>query len=99
MRQLDRENSYVVALVHAMIGSVSPNFRRVSLGLHDNRVFLQFVLAEESAEDREEIVEIEGYFDGQMDNSTETVTEVLVTTQDIPVNPLYSRIVFGRRES
>ena len=99
MRQLDRENSCVIALVDSMIGSVSPNFRRVSLGLQDNRVFLQFVLAEESAEDREEIVEIQGYFEAQMYDSTETVTEVLVATQDIPLNPLYSRIVFGRRES
>lgn len=99
MSQLDRENSFVLALVQAMIGAISQNFRRVSLVLMDDGVRLDFVLAQESEEDREEISDIEFEFEALLGTSTRVVTDVVVTTDELSETPSSGRVVFARRET
>lgn len=99
MSQLDHENRLVLALVQAMIGAVSQNLRRVSVGFREDGVRLEFVLLQESEEDREEISDIEFEFEALLGTSTHVVTDVLVTTEELPKFPPPGRVVFARRET
>lgn len=99
MSQLDRENSLVLALVQAMVGAVSQNFRRVSLHFMDDSVRLEFVLRHESKEDREEISDIEFEFEALLGSPANVVTDVLVTSEELEVIRPSARVVFARRET
>ena len=91
-------NRTTVALVQALVGAVSDNFRQVTLGHGGRHWELGFVLARESADDREEILDIacefEALFDGPVDY--ELVIEVSAAEIPMPVPP--ARAVFRRRE-
>jgi hypothetical protein len=52
---LDRENSLVLSLLHAMIGAITPNFRAVSLNCQADGVSICFVLEQDNPEDGGEI--------------------------------------------
>ncbi|MBD9359690.1 hypothetical protein [Methylomonas fluvii] len=60
---LDEENKIVVMLVQALLGSVSPNFRMVSISFKNPVWKLQFVLEDDNEIDREEIEDIITDFD------------------------------------
>jgi len=47
MSLIDQRNRFVLALVQAMIGAISANFRRVAIGPRGAGVELQFALAQE----------------------------------------------------
>lgn len=96
--QHDYENRLVLALVQAMIGAISQNFRRVSLEVMDDGVRLEFVLNQESEEDREEISDIGFEFEALQSTSIDVTIDVLVTTEELWKVPLSGRVVFGRRE-
>ena len=98
MSQRDYENRLVLALVQAMIGAISQNFRRVSLEVMDDGVRLEFVLNQESEEDREEISDIGFEFEALQSTSIDVTIDVLVTTEELWKVPLSGRVVFGRRE-
>lgn len=91
----------VLCLVQAMLGAVTPNFRTVHLSVHHGKpamVRLDFVLAEESAEDREEIDYI--VFEFEAMQCGPLMAEVVVTVDSYPferINP-GGRMVYARKE-
>lgn len=94
------ENWYVLCLVQAMIGAVSPNLRRAALEVLGPRsVRLCFVLENESCEDREEIEDIAFEFRVLQSNEIDMVVDVMVDTRSIDQMDVPSRVVFGRKEA
>ncbi|WAS93143.1 hypothetical protein [Nannocystis punicea] len=97
---LTDENVQVLRLVIAMVGAVSPNFRRVSLEVVDARkVHLWFLLAHDHSEDREEIDDIAFEFESLQDRGIELETTILVDARPVEQLALPGRVVFGRREA
>ena len=76
MSQVERENQAVLALVQAMVGAISGNFRRVSLAIVDDATQLQFVLATEAEEDREEIADVAFLFESLHGHQVNVVVDI-----------------------
>lgn len=99
---LDEENMITVMLMQALLGAVSANFRMVSLSLEGPIWKLQLVLESESAEDREEIIDIAGEFDGLLlsldRKDIKFEVETLVTSDLIEFPEPPTRVVFRRKE-
>ncbi len=99
MTFLETENDCVLTLVQALVGAVSPNFRRVSLHLADDRVRLRFVLERDSEEDRDEIEDIAFVFESQLSGPADVEVEVIVDAGPLPGLEPGERVVYGRRET
>ena len=96
---LTNENIQALRLMYAMIGAVSPNFRRTSIEIIDEkRIILWFLLEQESEADREEIAHIAFEFEALQESGVELATRVLVDQRSIEEISLPGRTVFGRRE-
>lgn len=98
MSDHDQENDVVIDLVQAMVGLVSSNFRSVSVDVSEGGPKFQFLLYEDSIDDREAISDIEFEFEALQDSPSNVAVEVLVTTQPIHEILRLRRIVFARRE-
>jgi hypothetical protein len=102
---LDEENKIIAMFVQALLGAISPNFRRVAICFEGPAWLLSFVLEHEDATDTEEIEDVADEFDvllvsldPQM-RPAQLSTNVTIT--DGPLEPLdLSRwsVVFRRRE-
>jgi hypothetical protein len=98
---ITRENAQVLNLIQAMIGSPSPNFRRVTLeGTTGDGVRLRFLLAHDDPMDREEIEEIAFEFEFETLQDADISIEVDVVCDAGPLADirLPGRIVYVRRE-
>jgi hypothetical protein len=74
---LEWENLLVLHVVQALLGSVSPNMRAVSVeALPGRSARVHFALAQESEEDNEEIAEIVGELDALFGGDVRIDTEV-----------------------
>lgn len=95
-------------LFQALVGGISPNFRRIILRFSPGRWMVQFYLAEESEEDLEEISDAISYFESYLLDITNRLSpaaaspldfSVLATSEDLPLeDDIQSRILFQRRE-
>lgn len=103
---LDEENKIVIMLMQALLGSVSPNFRMVSISFNSPVWKLQFVLEEENEVDREEIEDIIAEFEVfMMDINPEMKaggkrfeTETVISKEkNLRIEPA-TRKVYRRRE-
>lgn len=93
------ENSQIINLIHAMIGAISPNFRRVALEFRSpGSIRLSFVLECDVAEDREEIEDIAFEFVALQDRAVDLDVEVIVDKRPVELLSLPGRLVFGRKE-
>lgn len=95
---LEAENQQVLFLLQALLGAISPNFRRISLVLDSSReVTVFFLLETRRADDLEEIQDIMFEFDAlQIDSGVGINHEVLVLEEHdgcIPTIP--GRLVFS----
>lgn len=99
MNRTNYENRLVATLVHLLAGVITQNFRRVSVALTEDEIRLEFVLLEESMEDREEIEDIYAEFGALMEAPFPVVLDVLVTTEALWEIPVSGRVVFGRKET
>jgi hypothetical protein len=100
---LNDQNKATVMLVQALLGAISPNFRRISLAFTEPVWQLLFVLENECLADREEIEDVAGEFDalllGLNAGSTNFDVKVVVSTEGLTVlDPSLWRVVFRRRE-
>lgn len=96
---LEESNAAVLALVQAMLGAISHNFRMVSI-VSDGRVWtLNFVLDSESADDREEIEDIAAEFEALHDTGILLEVGVSICSDELPWPSAPSRVVFRRREN
>src|SRR5262249_21858875 len=96
---LDEWNSTTLALVQALLGAVSPNFRMVALFADGDVWRLQFTLETDNALDREEIDDIASEFEAQHSSNVEYEVETKVTTGHIAWPAFPARVVFRRKES
>lgn len=94
---LARENRHVLDLVQALLGSISPNMRAVSLELLDDGVRIHVCLAQEDPDDREEIAEIAFEFEALQDRDI-TIETVTVVGDLAAASGLPGRQVYGRKE-
>jgi hypothetical protein len=96
---LSEENTQVLNLVQAMIGSVSTNIRRVTLAVPaPGAVCLIFVLERDAPEDREEIEDIAFEFEALQTRGIQLEVVILVDSGPITDIVLPGRVVFGRKE-
>lgn len=96
MRQ-QAENVYVVNLVRAMLGAVSPNWRAVSVEATEHGPRLHFLLERDDEADREEISDVEFEFHALcMDEDVQL--SILVSPSEAAVLDLPGLRVFLRRE-
>ena len=100
---LNDQNKITVMLMQALGGAVSQNFRMVAIGFTDPVLQLLFVLADESAEDREEIEDVAGEFDSLLLGIKSEVLKfdvtIIVNTEPLKIlDPSLWRTVFRRRE-
>lgn len=96
--ELLRENAQVLNLVQAMIGSVTPNMRGVSLVAHPESVHLYFLLEHDDEGDREEIDDIVFELEALQGGSIDVDVTVLVSPDDSAFHQLLGRRVYGRAE-
>ncbi len=94
-------NGRVVNLVNAMLGSISPNFRAVSMEVTPTAVNLHFLLERDSKEDREEIDDIAFEYEVlemSFPDSRKVVVCVVASANDAPMLAMPGHRVFGRKE-
>ena len=97
--ELLRENTQVLYLVQAMIGSVTPNMRGVSLVSRPEGVHLYFLLEHDDEGDREEIDDIVCELEALPGASIDVDVTVRVSPDDSAFHQLLGRRVYGRKES
>lgn len=92
-------NLQSLAVVQAMVGMLSPNFRQVSLANDDGTWVITFVLEREDAEDHEEIDDFCSEWDALQIGPAPREVRTLVTSQALswPLSP--TRILYRRREA
>jgi hypothetical protein len=96
---LNYENSQILNLIQAMIGAVTPNFRRVTLeAMPEGGIRLGFLLQRDDVEDREEIDDLVSEFEALQDTNTDISFDVIVDARPIQDVQLSGRIVYGRKE-
>jgi len=100
---LEHENTMVLALSQALLGSVFPNLRAASVQVRERGVVIHFRLDEvPSADDQDELDEIvlqfEAYVgpDAMVGGANEVSVEIHVDREPVPVISLPGRMVFAR---
>ena len=97
--QFDVENRYVLDLVQALVGAITPNMREVGIRSSDPLI-LYFLLERESDEDREEIDDIVFEFRALQDNPLIDLTvDVIVSNKPLLIAMAQrpNRVVFSRK--
>ena len=96
---LSQENVQVLNLVQAMLGAISPNFRRVALETGPQGVRLRFLLELDILTDREEIADIVFEFEALQLSRVDVLVDVLVDRRAIHEIDLPGRTVYLRKEA
>ena len=94
-------NGRIVNLTQAMLGSITPNFRAVSIELTPAAVNLYFLLERDSEADREEIEDIVFEYTALevgFSDSREVIESVVVSAEEAPMLPMRGFHVFRRKE-
>lgn len=94
---LQEWNHQVLMLMQSLLGTISSNFRMVSIGHDGRRWQLRFFLEKEEKIDREEISEIALQFEAFQETGIDYDVEIHVTQEPLewPLAP--ERVVFRRR--
>ncbi len=94
------ENAFVLALIQALLGAISQNFRRISIEvLSPKSVKLHFLLEEHDPADEEEIEDIEVEFLALQDTLIDTERVVRVDRRPLhEINQMPGRGVYVRKE-
>jgi hypothetical protein len=95
----NQENLLIASLVQAMLGSISSNFRAVSIELTTDSVTLNFWLEHEDSEDREEIRDIALEFESLQSGPINLRVSTSVNQDAFTEVHLPGRIVYMRKES
>ena len=96
--ELERENSQVLNLIQALIGSITPSMRGISLECWAEGVRLHFLLERENATDREEIEDIAFEFEALQSRGIDLQVVILVSADRTAIGGLPGRRVYGRKE-
>lgn len=96
---LDTWNRESMAVVQAMVGAVSSNFRQVTLSRVGTTWHIVVILARDSEEDREEIDDIGTEFEALHDGPVDYEVAIVVSCDDLRLPPAPARVLFRRRET
>ncbi len=98
-KQLEYENAQVLNLVQALIGAISPNFRRVYLSTISENVKLSFIIEKDVKSDREEISDIVSEFEALQIKFVDIDFEIIVNSnKDLEFDFQDQRTVYARKE-
>ena len=98
--QHEIENRYVVSMVSALYGAISPNLRAVTLSdATETAVTFHFLLGVDSQEDRDEIEDILFEFEALQNQAIDCTASVYVGQTFEHFKALPGRGIFHRRES
>ena len=97
---LEKMNRQTLALMQALLGSISPNFRMVTLEYDEGMWRLIVILEHDSSYDREEIEEIKYDFLALQETNINCEVRTEINDKHIPwpIESLTKRIVYRRRE-
>lgn len=96
---LQDENNQILALNQAMIGSITPNLRRVTLeSLGPQSVRFHFLLEHDDPVDREEIGHVLCEFKALQEHSFEVESTIQCDTRPLVECDIPGRIAYGRWE-
>jgi hypothetical protein len=88
-----------MAVVQAMVGAISGNFRQVTLSRVGGKWQLGFVLGADSKEDREEIDDIGFEFEALQEGPVDYEVSVAISRDDLSFPEPPGRVLFRRRET
>jgi hypothetical protein len=91
-------NRQTVALVQALLGAISPNFRMVSLNYINECWSIRIVLSNDDSEDRSEIAEIISEFEALQDGPISCKIDIDIESGVLAWPSPPERVVFRRRE-
>ena len=97
---LAHENDLVLALVHALLGAVSPNMRAVTLSVAEWNVVITFYLAQDMPDDREGAEDVAAEFEATQTRAFNSLELRVVVGEDqwpLGVGSLSGRAVYVRR--
>lgn len=94
------ENQQALALVQALWGVISPNFRAVSFKCVGEAVQIYVILEHDDAGDREEIEDLLPEFEALQDRAIDVEVKTLISAEPwrTGVNEISGRPVYVRRE-
>ena len=98
MEDLEKLRFYTLCLMQALLGVVSPNFRRVSLSLEGDRVLITVVLEHDDADDQEEIDDLQTEFEALCPGPVDYEVDIQVSAGDLESLDDKTVVVFMRRE-
>ncbi len=98
IRISDAENQYVLGLVQALLGGVTPNLRAAAIECVGDEVRLVFLLRNESPEDREEIDDIVFEFEALQETVINLDIKVVVSNKPLETLGLPRRKVYLQKE-
>ena len=96
---LQQWNLQSLAVVQALIGAPSPNFRRVTLDHDQGKWIIAFVLEHDDAADREEIADFAADWDAQQSGPEPREIQVVIAAGELERPAPRVRILYQRRES
>lgn len=97
--KLQEWNFQAVAVMQAMLGMPSPNFRRVTLGHDGTQWLIVFVLEREDAEDREEIEDFGDEWEALQSGPEPCEVRTVVEPGPLPMTTWPTRTLYQRREA
>jgi hypothetical protein len=100
-QELNRQNMVIAMLTQALLGSITPNFRRISINPKLEPWPIEIILERDDQLDREEISDIEAEFESLLSAIGNPAFDVQVTVSDENIQwRQYPWIpVFARKES
>jgi hypothetical protein len=98
MEKHEIENYYILALLQAMLGAISNNFRAIWLIADEEKLDVFFLLSKESNEDREEIGDIIFEFEALQKRIINVTPHIVINNKEwLPPNE--ARMVFLKRRN
>ncbi|MDZ5647948.1 hypothetical protein [Nitrospirillum sp. BR 11828] len=95
---LEQWNLQTMVLMHALLGSISSNFRMVTLRWKIDQWVIDFILEKENTEDFEEISEIMEDYDSLQEKYIKFMSIITVTDAPIRMPEFPERAIFRRKE-
>jgi hypothetical protein len=92
-------NFQSLAVVQAMLGMLSPNFRRVTLDHDGGKWLITFVLERIDADDQEEIEDFGSEWDALQSAPEPRDVQTVVTSEALSWPSPSTRVLFLRREA
>ena len=87
-----------LALMQALIGAISPNFRMIWISVKDTTQ-INIILEEECADDFEEIEDLKGEFEALQERSIDYEIKIFINNRNLEFPDIAdSVIVYKRRE-